>query len=702
MLKVPQLDDLSYDRLFERARSRIPTLTEEWTDFNASDPGITTLQVFSWLIDTLHYYMDATGEVHRLKYLKLLGIEPKEDVARCIIAVNSSQEDIIVPRGARMLAGGTVFELEKSYNQRRNRLVAVYNSLGNKTRDITALAGVDGTFVEIFSHKKESKNILYIGFESMIGGEFRFFVDIEENKLRNPFTLGFSLSDFDWEYYNGSKWESADLVSDATGGFLRSGFITLQVGENASMLTGKKMKNAYYVRAVLKQNEFDVLPKLGKITANCAEAVQTDTVAQALEYTYTEGENLVIDYAVEREHLITVAVQTDEGYMTWYEHSQDDGSMCNVIDGEHSWQKIIEFDKDKYKTTPKNGDKVLVLLTPYEAYEQMIIGATKGVAEERIDFDIDGIREIKLALVHAVDGRSCYDIWEQCENLNDASYEDKVFYYDKDNGQIVFGDGIKGLQPDAGKVVVVVTLKKSDFERGNVVKGAINTIITEDMAEIAIESIESAKGGKRKENSVELETQLESKMRKINRAVTTEDYTHIVKTTPGLMIDHVNVITMAELCKYYDITYKPNTVHLAVKPHSDMQKPDLSNRQRQFIVDNIDQYRLLTTNIQVISPKYVTVNVFGRIAVRENTPNIRAVVEEKLNELITFSSTGGFGKSVVYGKVFSSLEMIDGVTGVAQLSFEAMGKGASKNERGDVVIYPDAMACLGKISIEYV
>ena len=76
MLQVPRLDGDDYESIFQRARSRIPALTSEWTNFNAADPGITTLQTFAWLFDTLHYYMNASGEVHKLKYLKLLGIRP--------------------------------------------------------------------------------------------------------------------------------------------------------------------------------------------------------------------------------------------------------------------------------------------------------------------------------------------------------------------------------------------------------------------------------------------------------------------------------------------------------------------------------------------------------------------------------------------------------------------------------------------------
>ena len=77
MLKVPQLDDITYEQMMQRIISRIPAMTDEWTDFNSHDPGITVLQMYAWLTDMLNYYMNATGDIHVKKYLKLLGIEPE-------------------------------------------------------------------------------------------------------------------------------------------------------------------------------------------------------------------------------------------------------------------------------------------------------------------------------------------------------------------------------------------------------------------------------------------------------------------------------------------------------------------------------------------------------------------------------------------------------------------------------------------------
>ena len=59
MLKVPKLDDLSYEQIIQRAVSRVPAMTDEWTDFNSHDPGITVLQTYAWLTDMFKRIKDS-------------------------------------------------------------------------------------------------------------------------------------------------------------------------------------------------------------------------------------------------------------------------------------------------------------------------------------------------------------------------------------------------------------------------------------------------------------------------------------------------------------------------------------------------------------------------------------------------------------------------------------------------------------------
>ena len=73
-LRIPQLDDRTYEQLLAEAVARIPVHTPEWTNFNDSDPGMTLLQLFAFLTENLLYRSNRIPEANRLKFLTLLGI----------------------------------------------------------------------------------------------------------------------------------------------------------------------------------------------------------------------------------------------------------------------------------------------------------------------------------------------------------------------------------------------------------------------------------------------------------------------------------------------------------------------------------------------------------------------------------------------------------------------------------------------------
>jgi hypothetical protein len=127
----------------------------------------------------------------------------------------------------------------------------------------------------------------------------------------------------------------------------------------------------------------------------------------------------------------------------------------------------------------------------------------------------------------------------------------------------------------------------------------------------------------------------------------------------------------------------------------------LGETYRRRIRENLEQYRLLTTDVRVLPAKYVGLEADGRIVLTENTPALRKRVEEQLAALVHAQTGNPFGESVIYGRLFSRLEMLEGVAKVSDLSLTCTGEGAHKNEQGDIVVYPDAIAYLGKINIEF-
>jgi Baseplate J-like protein len=96
-LPLPNLDDRTYADLVEEARTLIRTYQPEWTNYNASDPGITLVELFAWLAEMLIYRADQVPDRHRLAFLQLLNGpgwlpsgEPIDDqIAATLTAVRS-------------------------------------------------------------------------------------------------------------------------------------------------------------------------------------------------------------------------------------------------------------------------------------------------------------------------------------------------------------------------------------------------------------------------------------------------------------------------------------------------------------------------------------------------------------------------------------------------------------------------------------
>src|SRR6478672_11074985 len=73
-LTVPAIDGRTYDELRDEALRRIPVHNPAWTNFNASDPGVTLVELFAFMTENLLYRSNQIPERNRRKFLSLLGV----------------------------------------------------------------------------------------------------------------------------------------------------------------------------------------------------------------------------------------------------------------------------------------------------------------------------------------------------------------------------------------------------------------------------------------------------------------------------------------------------------------------------------------------------------------------------------------------------------------------------------------------------
>src|SRR6185369_15393613 len=108
----PILDDRSYQQLRDELVRRIPVYTPEWTDHNPSDPGITLIELFAFLGESLLYRFNQIPDATKLAFLDLLHIARHPAVpstGHVRFDTRGAGGDLVV-KSTRVVAGSVDFE----------------------------------------------------------------------------------------------------------------------------------------------------------------------------------------------------------------------------------------------------------------------------------------------------------------------------------------------------------------------------------------------------------------------------------------------------------------------------------------------------------------------------------------------------------------------------------------------------------------
>lgn len=76
IVPIPDLDDKRYADLVREAVASLAVRAPAWTDHNASDPGITVVELFAWLAEMQIYGLNCLTPDHYRTFLRLVGIRP--------------------------------------------------------------------------------------------------------------------------------------------------------------------------------------------------------------------------------------------------------------------------------------------------------------------------------------------------------------------------------------------------------------------------------------------------------------------------------------------------------------------------------------------------------------------------------------------------------------------------------------------------
>jgi hypothetical protein len=241
MLPLPQLDDRSYEQIRDEAIENIVKHCPQWTNHNASDPGITLIELFSSMTEMLQYRLNRVPQKNYLAFLDMLGItgrlptparsrikfklsdgfelgENKKSMinvpVNTTITTDSDDDPIVFETNKETKLSNLkiknifsyVFDTESKRHTVIEHLEDMHSGKGFIPFEATKVSS-NHTNIYIYSDALEALND-----KSLVSVVFRippvipgFNYESESNFLKR----------LDWQYYNGEEWKQLSVSDDS-------------------------------------------------------------------------------------------------------------------------------------------------------------------------------------------------------------------------------------------------------------------------------------------------------------------------------------------------------------------------------------------------------------------------------------------------------------------------------------------------------
>ncbi|MFD8787539.1 putative baseplate assembly protein [Kitasatospora sp. NPDC059599] len=248
-LPSPNLDDRRFQQLVDEAKRYVQQRAPEWTDHNVSDPGVTLIETFAYLVDQLLYRLNRVPEKNYSAFLDLLGIRlfpPAAARAEIDFWLSAPQPETVLLR-----AGTEVSTLRTETDEAvvfstvddlpivpssLDRLVTV-NASGEQNDRTTRLA--DGADVPCFQPRPVAGDAMLFALPAVVP---RCILVVRLDSRVEGVGVDPRQPPLAWEVWDGARWIGCETGSDTTGGLNRPGEVVVFVpaGHTASVVSGRR------------------------------------------------------------------------------------------------------------------------------------------------------------------------------------------------------------------------------------------------------------------------------------------------------------------------------------------------------------------------------------------------------------------------------------------------------------------------------
>ncbi len=272
-----KLDDETFDEIFEYHKRKIPQIDRKWTDFNEHDPGITFLELLSWMKELQQFHLDQIGSENYKMFLKLIGMKQRRKKAVQTFAIlYEIEKEFFLPKNSRIYAGDIVFETTEERCFSPNRLLSLSCDLEKK----------QGKVILRFAHPfpEEKYHRLYFKLSEPKEGK--------RQPIKEDF---FPLIQWRLEAIRDGKKIPCRILKDETYGLLYSGEVQFVLEEEKGQKehTELQNENEMLLCFVIESGEYDILPSIQAVEWNSIMVQQTETRSTYEEVSVLEDKKTV-------------------------------------------------------------------------------------------------------------------------------------------------------------------------------------------------------------------------------------------------------------------------------------------------------------------------------------------------------------------------------------------------------------------------
>ncbi|MEV7357783.1 MULTISPECIES: putative baseplate assembly protein [unclassified Kitasatospora] len=248
-LPSPNLDDRRFQQLVDEAKRFVQQRAPEWTDHNVSDPGVTLIETFAYMVDQLLYRLNRVPEKNYSAFLDLLGVRlfpPAAATAEVDFWLSAPQpETVLLRAGTEVSTLRTETEEAVVFSTAEDlpvvpssldRLVTV-SAAGEQTDATARLA--DGVDVPCFQPRPQVGDAMLFALPAVVP---RCILVVRLDSRVEGVGVDPRQPPLAWEVWDGARWIACETGSDTTGGLNRPGEVVVFVpaGQVASVVAGRR------------------------------------------------------------------------------------------------------------------------------------------------------------------------------------------------------------------------------------------------------------------------------------------------------------------------------------------------------------------------------------------------------------------------------------------------------------------------------